>query len=221
MIVNNASSGLTGAQTPVTKEKSMGKDDFMQLLVAQLEHQDPLEPMEGSDFSAQLAQFSALEQMTNMNETLLKIEKGNSQLGASLAVNMIGKQVEAEGNEINLNSSGSSTISFDLPVNASEVKILVHDSSGNYVTTIDRTNQSAGRQEVNWNGKDSYGIKRPEGKYSYSVTALDVDGNEISPTLYTTGTISGIVYENDQVYATIDNRRVPVEYISNIKGKNL
>ena len=85
----------TTTQTQTAQAKLLGKDDFMKLLLAQLKNQDPLNPMDGTDFTAQLAQFSSLEQLSNLN-TELKVQSVNQMtLGYAQSVNMIGKEVVA------------------------------------------------------------------------------------------------------------------------------
>lgn len=210
------SAATTTAQT-ATAKKSMGKDDFMKLLVAQLEHQNPLEPMQGTEFTGQLAQFSTVEQIFKMNETLQGIKDSNSQLNSSLALNMIGKQVEADGNQVSLGRAGSSTLTFNLADKAANADILVYNSAGDFITKITQENLSAGRHEVVWNGKDSQGVRVADGNYNFRVTATDADGKDVQAATYTRGTIDGISYEGKQVYATIGNRRIPVESITEIK----
>jgi flagellar basal-body rod modification protein FlgD len=198
----------------------MGKDDFMKLLVAQLEHQNPLEPLSGTEFTGQLAQFSAVEQAFKTNENLQSIRDSNVQLNSSLALNMIGKQVEADGNQISLGSAGSSAISFSLGNQAAQAEIMVYNSAGDFVTKITQENLAAGRHKVVWNGQDSNGIPVPIGNYNFQVIAKDAGGEDVAVTTYTQGLIDGIGYEGGKIYATIGDRRVPVDSITEIRQRN-
>lgn len=215
----NGSTAANSAATMMSQgnTKSLGKDDFMKLLVAQLEHQDPMEPMKGTDFTAQLAQFSTVEQLYNMSDTLQGIKSGNTDLYASMAVNMIGKQVEAQGNEIYMTNAGSSAVTFDLMENAANVSINIFDADGNSISTITESNLKAGRNEVQWKGFNLEGKKAPEGTYYYDIKATDLDGKKIGATYYTTGTITGINYENANIFVTIGNTKVPLNTIKEIK----
>jgi len=218
MLVNSSTeASSTATMMTQGKNKSLGKDDFMKLLVAQLEHQDPMEPMKGTDFTAQLAQFSTVEQLYNMSDTLQGIKSGNTDLYASMAVNMIGKQVEAQGNEVHLTNAGSSTITFELAGNAANVSINITDADGNTVFTLKESDMKAGRNEVLWNGFNLEGKKAAEGTYYYDIKATDMDGKDIGSTYFTTGTISGINYENSNIFVTIGNTKVPLNTIKEIK----
>lgn len=220
IVTNSTQATATAATGSLASKKSMGKDDFMKLLVAQLEHQNPLEPLKGTEFTGQLAQFSAVEQAFKTNETLQSINDSNVQLNASLALNMIGKQVEAGGNQISLGSAGSSTISFSLANQAAQAEIAVYDAAGELVTKITLENVAAGRQEVVWNGQDANGNQVPSGNYNYQVTAKDANGDDVAVTTYTQGVIDGIGYEGGNIYATIGDRRVPVDSITEIRQRN-
>ena len=81
------------ATSQTTTTKTLGKDDFMKLLLAQLKNQDPLKPLDGTDFAAQLAQFSSLEQLSNMNTELKNLSVNQMTMNYAQSVNMIGKDV--------------------------------------------------------------------------------------------------------------------------------
>ena len=96
----------TTSTTPASAQSPLGKEDFLQLLVAQLSAQDPLNPMDSREFSAQLAQFSALEQMTNINTTLEDLVKAQQAMGNSSLISIIGKLVDIPGNSIEHTQGG-------------------------------------------------------------------------------------------------------------------
>ena len=97
----------SSSETYVPPDKTtLGKDDFLKLFVAQLENQDPLSPMESTEFTAQLAQFSSLEQLTNANQNLEYLLMYQSSMNNAEAVNFIGNTVKASGNSISRNGRG-------------------------------------------------------------------------------------------------------------------
>jgi len=92
---------ITGATTATTsqnqtKTTAMGKDDFMKMLIAQLKNQDPTNPQQGAEFAAQMAQFSAVEQLSNLNTTLTAQTQNGLNLVNAQAVNLIGKEITAQ-----------------------------------------------------------------------------------------------------------------------------
>jgi flagellar basal-body rod modification protein FlgD len=106
--IENIASGTTGSTTSNTsdleKTNAIGKDDFFKMLIAQLKNQDPLNPADGTAFAAQLAQFSSLEQLTNLNTTLTSQNQNYANLLNVQSVNLIGKEVTAS------NGDGATTI---------------------------------------------------------------------------------------------------------------
>ncbi len=216
-----AASASYGSSSASQKNgQSLGKDDFMKLLVVQLENQDPMEPMKGTDFTAQLAQFSTVEQLYNANDKLTGIQAANSNTYASQSVNMIGKQVSAIGNEINLSQAGSSTITFHLPIGVDEGTITIHDENGKPITTIKLGALSAGKHDVTWNGTSSDGTRMPEGTYTYEIKGQGKDGTEVAGVPFTRGVVSGIVYEGGQVFAKVGSSNIPLSRITEIYQNN-
>jgi flagellar basal-body rod modification protein FlgD len=103
-------SDTTGASTPTNAKASLGKDDFLKLLVAQLQHQDPMSPMDDKDFMGQMAQFSSLEQMTNISTAIQRMDYSN-QLSQSFA--LIGRTVTYEQEDGTLASGLASAVATD------------------------------------------------------------------------------------------------------------
>ena len=109
-IINPTSPTTTGG-IAATGDSSLGKDDFLQILVAQLQAQDPLAPMEGQEFASQLAQFSSLEQLTNVNDNLEASQAFDVAMSNNSAIALIGKNVDAPGNAVDLKSGEVETLS--------------------------------------------------------------------------------------------------------------
>jgi flagellar basal-body rod modification protein FlgD len=115
-------------------ESVMGKDDFLKLLIVQLRNQDPLEPMKGTEFATQLAQFSSVEQLTNINSNLSESITTNQlmaqSIGNALAATMIGKTVKASGNAFTVATSGNMHLGYSLSTAAASVKVSIRDANG-------------------------------------------------------------------------------------------
>ncbi len=179
--------------TPTSPQSSdLGKDEFMRLLIAQLSHQDPLSPMDNTAFVAQLAEFSALEQMTLVNENIeaqQSLIQGNTN---SLTTSFIGKEVLAYGNTIDRDTSSESHgLTFELQSDA-DVTITIMDSAGSTVRTIEESDLSTGRNTVEWDGKDGFGNDLVAGDYTYTVSAYADTGELVQTQTFTTGTVTGV-----------------------------
>ena len=199
---------------------SMEKDEFLQLLVTQLSHQAPLKPMESHEFASQLAQFSSLEQLQNLNGTM---EEGvvsdymmTQSINNTLSTTLIGKSASASGNTISF-AGNDINLQFKLSSAAETVTITIRDSAGNIVKTITETNFSEGINNIEWNGENSIGEIVTEGDYSYSVSAYDANETSISALPLISGIIEGITFEDGGIVLMINGQSISLNEVLEIK----
>ena len=197
-------------------DSTLGKDDFLQILVAQLQAQDPLAPMEGQEFASQLAQFSSLEQLTNVNSNLETSQAFDVALSNNSAIALIGKTVDAPGNKVDLKSGDTKSLSFSVDGDAANVTIDVFDSTGVKVSQADLGAQSTGLHEFVWNGRDASGALLPAGNYSFNVTALDSTGNFVATKTFSAGQVSEVIFEGGQAFAIVNGQKLAVNEISKV-----
>ena len=206
-------SSLLGTDTSTTTTTSsssktaLGQDAFLQLLVTQLQYQDPLNPMDDKEFVAELAQFSSLEQLTEINSGIENLATQNEQQQVMGAVNFIGKTIEATGTAVSLADGDATPVTFTLPQDAETCMVNVLDTSGQIVRTVDLGATSAGKVEFTWDGKDYDGNVMADGQYQVAVTATDADGNTMTVSSTMTGTVQGVSQENGSYYLNIGNDR--------------
>ena len=149
--VNPTASAPTGGTQSETQ--ILGKEDFLNLLIAQLQHQDPLDPTDSVEFTAQLAQFSSLEQLSNVNDNLEKLELYQASINNSQAVSFIGKEIVARGNSLEVSGGAPVDCQFNLPEDAGSVTITIYDANGEFVRAFDVSNLPAGLQSLSWDAK--------------------------------------------------------------------
>jgi len=194
----------------------LGKDQFLQLLVTQLKNQDPMSPMDGTQFAAQLAQFSTVEQLMQMNtkldaQTTAAAQAQISQQ-ASFANSLIGRDVILNGAKMTVADDGSSRINVDLAASAATVHVDVIGGDGKtVVATQDITGIAAGSQTIPL----ALG-KVPAGNYTYKVTAADSTGKSIKVSGNTVGQVQATVFSGGQVMVRVDGSIVPVTDITEI-----
>lgn len=214
--VDNAKSQFT---LPV---KTMGKEDFLKLLVTQLRYQDPMSPEDPKDFVAQLAQFSSLEQQLNANTNLVAVGKVvqhlADSLGMSRGVALLGKTVRGVGNALTISGGRGVSASYQLPRDARQVTVTIFDASGKTIRTLELGSQSAGLRQFTWDGKDAQGKTVPDGSYSYQVRALDRQGVGLEVTNYFTGTVQEVYQDPGGVWVKVDGRPVLVDNIISVGG---
>jgi len=172
-VTSYLNNGLATSAKPRVASGDLGKDDFMQLLVSQMSNQNPLEPMENTEFIGQLAQFSALEQQQNMAAGIEMLALTQTAATNSQMVNLIGKRVVVPGSEFSTDGVKPVNLSFDLKQDTSASEIIISDNNGNIVRKVDLDPLKIGRNEFEFDGKDSQGNALEPGNYSYSIMGKD------------------------------------------------
>ena len=211
-----SASPASNAGIAATGDSSLGKDDFLQILVAQLQAQDPLAPMEGQEFASQLAQFSSLEQLTNVNSNLEASQAFDLALSNNSTIALIGKTVDAPGKSIDLKAGEVESLSFSVDSDAADVSIEIFNSSGVKVTTANLGAQSQGLHQFVWNGKDASGALLPAGNYSFNVIAKDSAGNFVAAETFAAGLVTDVIFEEGQAFAIVNGQKLAVNQISKV-----
>lgn len=207
--------GYTDNTTSVYgQDKSvLGKDDFMKLMIEQLKNQDPLNPTESQEFAAQLAQFSSLEQLSNLNSYMKESIDANYLLTQSinntLTANLIGKDVKFEGNKLTNTGKNIANFGYTLPANAEEVTVNIYNSAGQLVKTMENQPSTQGDHKLSWDFTDNNGEKLPDGDYKVEVVAETEDETTMSASIFQYGSISGIRFTEDGTKILIDG----IEYL--------
>jgi len=217
--------GSSSSATETTSSGILGKDDFLKLLITQLQYQDPMNPLDGTEFAAQLAQFSSVEQLANMNETLTASIATNQlmaqSIGNALAATMIGKDVKASGNTVQWTGAGDARFGYTLGSDAATVTLKVYDANGTLVRTMTDTNVSSGDTAATWDGKDDAGATMAAGTYTISVEAEDATGATVSASTFLSGTVSGVRFKSTGTVFIVDGMEIPLANILEIlNGKN-
>jgi len=191
---------------------TLDKQAFLELLVTQLQHQDPLSPVSNEDFVAQLAQFSSVEQLENINastETGLLLQQS---MGNTMATNLIGQDVLLDGSYLELAGGQSRAISFELDSEA-RVTLEIRDGSGALVRTLvaegeDGALLAPGSHQLDWDGLDESGASLADGSYQLSLSATDAAGVQSSLSPRQLGLVEGVRFSGGQAYLLVDG----VEY---------
>ena len=210
-----ASSTTSSSSSSATS--SLGMDAFLQLLVTQLQYQDPLSPMDDKEFVAELAQFSSVEQLTEINSGIDKLSTQGKEQQMLGAVNFIGKTIEATGTAVSLTEGKATDVTFTLPEDASTCMVNVLDSTGNIVRTVDLGATKAGDVAFTWDGKDYNGNALTDGQYQVAVTAANANGDALKVSSTMSGTVTGITQVSGTYYLDIGNgRNVAFTDITNV-----
>jgi flagellar basal-body rod modification protein FlgD len=209
----NAGAALAPSQR-VASRNTLGKDEFLTLLVTRLANQDPLSPVEDEAFIAQMAQFSQLEQLQNMNDNLQESISWSLLLSQTInntmATSLLGRTIRVNTDAVVLDPSGAATVRYDLADTASDVVIEISNADGVLVRALRPGSGSSGPNEVLWDGLDAQGNSLPQGNYRINVRAEDGDGNPVTARAYFSGEVDSVRYIDGQALLNVDNVLVPL-----------
>lgn len=200
-----------GSGTSSVKQAEMAKDDFLKMLIVQLKNQDPLNPMDGTEFTAQLAQFSSLEQLANLNGQIESMNARQAMMDNIGSVNLIGKSVLTDSNTI-VADGGTVELSYRLN-DAIEGGVLeIYQPEGTVVDTIELGGRSSGEYTYQW---DSSGVT--DGNYAFRLTAENEYGGYAAWTPLIMGVVTGVTFRDGGAYLSVNGEEIPLETVKVVK----
>ncbi|SDD23017.1 flagellar basal-body rod modification protein FlgD [Paraburkholderia lycopersici] len=192
--MNGTSSG-SSSSTSGTSANDL-QTTFLQLLVAQLQNQDPTNPMDSSQMTSQLAEINTVSGIQQLNTSLSSLSTQLSAGQNAQAALLIGSTVLAAGSSAAVSGGSAPQLGVSLPSAVSDVKLTITNSAGQVVNTLDLGAQSAGTVPVTWNGKDSSGNTVADGTYTISATAT-TNGQSATATALVASQVQGVVQQAD------------------------
>ena len=183
-IQNQPTMGDLGAPSQAENEKGiLGKDDFLKLLLVELQNQDPTEPMDSDKILTQTSQLATLEASQNTNDALETLAKSLNNQREFSTIAAIGKTADLGSNGITLDDGTTSSFELFFPHDVSQGEVQITDRDGNIVRTLDVGENSRGVYAFDWDGRDNNGASAKEGVYYVSASYLDGESNQRSTRL--------------------------------------
>jgi flagellar basal-body rod modification protein FlgD len=198
MPINDVTS--TGTTTPdattkPTPKSNMDKDAFLKLLVAQISHQDPLKPMDGTEFVSQLSQFSVVEQAMAQSQKLDMLSTQLTGLANNNATSLVGKSVTIRGSGLTFDGVTATSASVNLDGPSQKTTVTIRDADGNAVRTMELGPRGAGALPITWDGRDGNGQQVAKGTYTLDVKAVDGKGNAVNVTKDVSGVVNSVSFD--------------------------
>ncbi len=181
-------------------------DNFLLMLTTQLQNQDPLSPMDNTEFTNQLIGFSTVEQLINQNEKMDQFLESQSNSEINALIGYVGLDVESPGSKFDY-AEGTAELSYELPNNATSSEISILDEFGRTVWRAIGSSQS-GKHDFDWDGQSLSGQPAEPGAYRIRVTALDGEGERFDVKTYTTGRVTGLETTDSGVQLRIGDQLV-------------
>jgi len=210
---NIATNGVVGNTAESVKDKTvLGKDDFMTLLLVELQHQDPTEPMDSEKILTQTSQLASLESAENTNKALedLSASLSNTQQFSTIAA--IGKTADLGSDAISIDEGATSTFEIYFPSDIEQGTVNITDLDGNTVATLPVGTNSSGVYQFDWNGLDSAGNPAESGIYRVNADYRTPEGNVLQTRLGAYP-IESVRFENGNTLVKVGSSYVPLENI--------
>jgi flagellar basal-body rod modification protein FlgD len=221
IISNNASTTSTSSAsgTATGKQAQMGKDDFLKLLTVQLQYQDPLNPMDNTQFIAQMAQFSSLEQLQNMNDSLESNLTGQTELqGAfrnNLATSLVGRDVDVATEQVEY-AGDDVELGYQLDADAASAHLTITDALGRVVRDFG-LGVDQGYGTVTWDGTSDSGADVPQGTYLVAVQANDAAGGKVTGQALRTVRVEGVRYDAQEARIRADGEEYTMDQVGGVR----
>lgn len=197
-----------GAPTSNTDASTFDAQSFMRLLIAQIQHQDPLQPMDASQMTQQLTQLTSVERLVSIDGQLGALSVATASVANAQAADLVGRDVQADTSHILLSDQSPGHGTFELPSAAAHSTVEIRDGRGTVVRTLSIEGSAAGAVPFTWDGHDNAGNRCASGSYAISVHASDADGNAIDATTRVHGVVTAVTYENGYPELTVGGAHV-------------
>ncbi len=199
----NPYSSLNGNTTASSADANSSQgiqDRFLKLLVTQLQAQDPMNPMDNSQMTSQMAQISQVSGMEKLNQTMASMLSAQIASQSLMATTLVGHQVQSPGNALASAGDGKDVpggVSLEAP--GKTMTITIRDKNNVAVNTVTVSNPTSGMNNFVWNGKDAAGNILPAGNYTFDATATKADGTSVATSTYTTRKVNGVAWDNSGI----------------------
>jgi len=212
-----SSTSTSTTTTSSSAISSLTSDDFLTLLLTELQNQDPTDPVKTSDM---LQEYSTLLQYVNSEKTnsyLSSLSDNMATLSSGQSLNYIGKTITYSCDSIKVSDGTAGNLTFDLASDATDVTATIYNSSGTAVNTTDLGSLSSGSYSLSWDGKDSSGSTLSDGTYTVKYSAKNSSGNSVSVTTSGTVEVTGVVYNSGNTYLVTANGDIPVSSVAAVE----
>lgn len=194
----------------------LDRDSFMKLLVAELKHQDPLDPLKAREMITQLSTLTSVEKLISIEEGITAVREETAAVASSNVTSMVGRTATADASSLVLSGNGVAGGSFQIPSRAEEVEVAIRNPSGELVRTLSLGDTFPGNHAFAWDGNDEAGNPMPVGRYGIAVSAKSPEGNPVPASTTISGMVTEISYENGAPEVVIGDTRVLLGDVTSI-----
>ncbi len=197
--------------------QDLDQEAFLNLLIAQLQNQDPMEPQDSHEFVAELAQFSSLEELMTVNDGLETLYFATSSMNNATMTQLIGKEVVAYGDEFTYDGDGEVDLYYNASSETSQTTLNIYDEDDNLIYSDELGALSEGEGQYSWDGSTIDGSTAGEGSYRFELEATDTNGDDVSVSTMIHGVVDTMNYETGSPIPEIDGIQVELGNIIRVE----
>ena len=203
----NTATAAGASANPTSKKSALDQADFLKIFVTQMKFQDPLEPLDNYQMASQMAQFSMVQSLNGMTESIKNMESSQTAVNNLQAAALVGKKVEVKGSALSLSQGTASEGSYQLD-KPGKATIKIMDEKGSLVRVIESQVTDTQKHQLRWDGKNDQGIALPDGQYRFQVSAVDAQGATIEVKTTMVGKVDGVTLDQGKAYLQIGSNKV-------------
>ncbi|WP_313319405.1 flagellar hook capping FlgD N-terminal domain-containing protein [Stenotrophomonas sp.] len=209
-----SSLGLTAqASTTTKKNDTLDQADFLKLMTTQLQHQDPLKPMDNSQMVAQMAQLSTVQGISDLNTTVESFQTAMANDQILKGAGLVGHEVLVPSTKLALETEGGASGTVAAP-SGGQVTVDITDANGVKVKSVNVTADAAGEVSFDWDGTDADGKRMPAGSYSITASHTDTSGATTSLSTYVQAAVESVTVGTDGLYLNLKGLgSAPLDYV--------
>jgi len=205
--VSSTSGSSSTSTISTTHSTTLDQSDFITILLAQLQYQDPNNPMDDKEMAAQLVQYSSLQMLTNINDSLTTLVTNSSDDNITTGVNYIGKSIKSTGYNLTVKDKTVSTLYYSLGESVTDATANIYDSDGDIIQSVSLGSKSSGDYTFVWDGKDTNGNTCSDGTYGVIIKANNADGDSVVVQSQISGVVTGVKTSSGTVYLELEDGR--------------
>lgn len=215
LLQNTAAAPATAATTPASH--TIDQKQFLQLFIAQLQHQDPLSPLQPDQLTAQLAQFASLEQLTGINTRLDTLNGASKDTTSSGLLGLIGKQVTFDGGKLLVKNAQAPAVQYAMTSAADHVTATVRAADGTAVRVVELGAQGAGQHTFQFDGRNNLGTPLADGTYELEINSTSGDAQlPTALSLVTQATVDGVDLGANPPALLINGQQVGLDQVKQV-----
>lgn len=220
MKIDGLGTVVQSSSTAAKDRQTLNKDSFMKLFVTQMQFQDPLKPMDSHELAAQLAQFSSLEQLFNIDGHMTDLMSYQTSQNNLQLLSLMDKEVEVNSENFSLSDGKVSEAWYDLGEDAVSRTVSIYNQTGQCIRSLELGPADAGRHVLTWDGRSRTGELLPDGTYSFEVMAKGTNGRDVPVSSSIVGRVSEAAFENGITTLKMDGLQFGVADIIRIVNPN-